>query len=148
MTQTLMILRKFNFFFYFQNNSLFSSYSYQCQPVIFHWSLGNNKSPQVSRTLLRILADLNNVVIWIVSIHPQISNSSSPFPILWEPLQVCQSQLVSPLTLIFHSFFSSQARSKYLTLFAFSLIFTLCSTGMAKSIIWQILFFCCFVNYD
>ena len=31
-----------------------------------HWSLTNNKSPQVPRTLLSILADIYNAVVWIV----------------------------------------------------------------------------------
>ncbi len=45
--------------------------------MVFHWSLSDSKSPQVSRTLLSILADLNNAVVWMVLIRPQISNSSS-----------------------------------------------------------------------
>ena len=43
------------------------------------WSLSDSKSPQLSRTLLSILAHLNSVVIWMVSIRPFISKSSSPF---------------------------------------------------------------------
>ena len=54
----------------------FISFSHQHQLMVFHWSLSYNKSPQVSRTLLNILADINTV------------------------------------TLMFHSFFSSQARSR------------------------------------
>ena len=42
------------------------------------WSLSDSKSPQVSRTLLSILADLNNAVILMASIHLLISKSSSP----------------------------------------------------------------------
>ena len=41
------------------------------------------KSPQVSRTLLSILADLNNAVIWIVSTPLLISMSTSSLPIFW-----------------------------------------------------------------
>ena len=47
--------------------------------MLLHWSLRDSKSPQVSRTLLSILANLNNMVIWMVSIWPLISKSSSPF---------------------------------------------------------------------
>ena len=36
------------------------------------------KSPEVSRTLLSILTDLNSAVVWMVPTHPHISNSSSP----------------------------------------------------------------------
>ena len=39
----------------------------------------NSKSPQVSRTLLIILAVLNNAVVWIVSTRPPPSKSSSSF---------------------------------------------------------------------
>ena len=45
----------------------------------FHWSLSDSKSPQVSRTLLSILAVLNNAVVWMVSTRPPTSKSSSPF---------------------------------------------------------------------
>ena len=44
--------------------------------IKFHWNLSNSKSPRVSRTLLSILTDLNIVVVWIVLIHPLISNPS------------------------------------------------------------------------
>ena len=41
-------------------------------------SLSDNKSPQVSGTLLSILADLNNAVVWMVSTRPLIFKFSSP----------------------------------------------------------------------
>ena len=44
--------------------------------MVFYWSLRDSKSPQVSRTLLSILADLSNAVVWMVS--TLISMSSSP----------------------------------------------------------------------
>ena len=47
--------------------------------MVFHWSLSDSKSPQVSRTLLSILAVLNNAVVWMVSTRPPTSKSSSPF---------------------------------------------------------------------
>ena len=45
--------------------------------MVFHWSLSDSKSLQVSRTPLSILADLINAVVWIVSTL-LISKSSSP----------------------------------------------------------------------
>ena len=57
--------------------SLLVSFSHLHQLVVFHWRLNYSKSPQVSRTLLSILADFNNAVIWLISIFPLISNSSS-----------------------------------------------------------------------
>ena len=47
--------------------------------MVFHWSFSDNKSPQVSRTLLSILAVFNNAVVWMVSTCPPTSKSSSPF---------------------------------------------------------------------
>ena len=47
--------------------------------MVFHWSLSDCKTPQVFRTLLSILAVLNNVVALMVSTRPLISKSSSPF---------------------------------------------------------------------
>ena len=43
-----------------------------------HWSL-RDKFPQVSRTLLSILANFSNAVVWMVSTRPLIFKSSSPF---------------------------------------------------------------------
>ena len=42
--------------------------------MVFHWSLSDSRFPQLSR----ILTDLNNAVVWMVSIRPSISNSSRP----------------------------------------------------------------------
>ena len=41
--------------------------------MVFHWSLSDSKSPYVSRTLLSILADLNDAIVWMVSTRPPIS---------------------------------------------------------------------------
>ena len=60
--------------------------------MVFHWSLSDSNSPQVSRTLLSILADLNNVVVWMVSTCPLISKSSSPFT---KPLGIIPSALIT-----------------------------------------------------
>ena len=73
--------------------------------MVFHWSLSNKKSPQVSRTLLSILAVLNNVTVWMVSTRPPISKSSSPFsnPLVTIPnTPITNGKIV---TCIFHSFF-------------------------------------------
>ena len=47
--------------------------------MVFHWSLSDSKSPQVSKTLLSILAVLNNAVVWMVSIRPLTPKSSTSF---------------------------------------------------------------------
>ena len=67
------------------------------------------QSPQVSETLLSILADLNNTAVWMVS--------SSP---LNKPLGTIPSSPITignALTFVFYIYFSSLARSKYLFLF-------------------------------
>ena len=47
--------------------------------MVFQWSLGDSKSLQIFRTLLSILAVLNNAVVWMVSTRPPTSKSYSPF---------------------------------------------------------------------
>ena len=42
---------------------------------------------------------------------------------------------------MFHNFFGSLAKSRYLSRFLHSFVFPQWSTGMAKSAIWQVLFF-------
>ena len=46
--------------------------------MVSYRSLGDSKSPQVSRTLLGILADLKYAVVWMVSTSPLIYMFSSP----------------------------------------------------------------------
>ena len=79
--------------------------------MIFHWSLGDSKSPQVFRTLLSNLVDLNNAVVWMVFTCPFIFKSSGPF--------INLLVTVPSITFMFHTFFSSLARSWYLSLFLF-----------------------------
>ena len=108
--------------------------------MVFHWSLSDSKSPQVSRTRLRILAVLSNAVVWIVSTRPPTSKSSRPFN---NPLVIVPNAPITIdtiVTFMFHSFFNSLARSKYLSFFLLSFRFILWSAGTAKSTILQILF--------
>ena len=77
--------------------------------MIFPWSLSDSQSPQISRPLLSILADINNAVVWIVSVCPLISKCSfgDSTNYIWYHRH-------------FHVsiFFSSLARSMYLSLFS------------------------------
>ena len=109
--------------------------------MVFHWSLSDSKSPQVSRTRLRILAILSNAVIWLVSTCPLTSKSSRPFN---NPLVIVHKAPITIgtiITFMFHSFFNSLARSRYLAFFIHSFGFILWSAGTEKSSILQILFF-------
>ena len=110
--------------------------------MVFHWSLSESKSPQVSRTFLSILAVLNNVVVWMVSTRLPTSNSSSPFS---NPLVTVSNAPITIgiiVTFMFHSFSNSLPRSRYLSFFLHSFSFILWSAGTAKSTILQALFFC------
>ena len=51
---------------------------YQCQRMVFQLSLSDSKSHPVTRTLLSILADLNNAVVSMVSPWPLFSKSFRP----------------------------------------------------------------------
>ena len=77
----------------------------------------NSKSTRVSRTLLSILANLCNGNVWIVSIRPLISNSSSHLSELLGTIP--NVPIINGITIIlrFHFHLSFQARSKYLYLF-------------------------------
>ena len=91
--------------------------------MVFHWSLSDSKSPQVSRTLLSILADLSNAIICIVFTRPPTSKSSSPFsyPLVTVPNTPITIGII--VTCVFHSFFNSLARSRYLSFFSLSVLF-------------------------
>ena len=113
--------------------------------IVFHWSLSDSKSPQASRTFLSILAVLSNAVIWIVSTRLLTSKSSRPFnnPLVIVPKAPITIDII--VTFMFHSFFNSLARSRYLSFFSHSFSFILWSAGTAKSTILKDLFF--FVDY-
>ena len=81
--------------------------------MVFHWSLSDSKSPQVSRTLLSILAVFNNAVVWMVSTRSTTSKSSSLFsnPLVTVPNTPIPIGII--VTCMFHSFFNSLSRLKY-----------------------------------
>ena len=76
-----------------------ASFSHQCELIVIHC-----KSPKVSRTLHSVLPDLN-MVVWILSARPPISNSLSLFT---EPLGIVpRVPITTGITdiFIFHCFF-------------------------------------------
>ena len=87
--------------------------------MVFPWSLSDSKSPQVSRTLLSILAVLNNVVVWMVSTRPPTSKSSSLFsnPLVTVPKAPITISII--VTCMFHSFFQFPCKVEVL-IFLFS----------------------------
>ena len=109
--------------------------------MIFHWSLSDSKSPQVSRTLLSNLVVLNSAVVLIVSTRPPSSKFSGLFsnPLVTAPKAPITIGII--VTCMFHSFFDSITRSRYLFFFSHSCSFSLWLAWTAKSTIFQFLFF-------
>ena len=109
--------------------------------MVFHCSLSDSKSPQVSRTRLRILAVLNHAVVCLVSTRLPTSNSPRPFN---NPLVIVPNTPITIGTIVtftFYSFFNSLARSRYLSFFSLSFRYILLSAGTAKLTILKILAF-------
>ena len=97
--------------------------------MVSHLSL-SDKSLQVSRSLLSILADFNNAVVWMVSTRPVISKSSSSCtnPLVTVPRAPITIDIIA--TFMFHNF------SQYLSIFSSIFNFTLWSA------IFIIILFC------
>ena len=126
------LYQSFGYYYYYYY--LLESVSHQRLLMVFHWSRSDSKSPQISRTFLSILADLNNVVVWMVSTGPFISKSTSPFynPSVTVPRTPITIGII--FTLMFQ-FFNSLVRSTYLSFFSLSFNFTLRSVETEKSLI-------------
>ena len=136
-----------DYFYYHYCYYYYSFFSHQLTLMVFHWSLSDSKSPQVSRTLLSILTVLNNAIVWMVSTRRPTSKSSSPFsnPLVTVPKAPITSGII--VTRMFHSFFNTLARSRYLSFFSHSFSFILWSAETAKLTISLVLFFFFFVDY-
>ena len=101
--------------------------------------------PRPLRYILSIRAVPNKAVVWIVSTRPPFSKSSRPFnnPLVTVPNAPITIGII--VTFMFHSFFNSLARSRYLSFFSHSFNFILWSAGTAQSTILQILLFVFFM---
>ena len=95
--------------------------------MVFHWSLSDRKSPQVSRTLLSILAVRNNAVAWIVSTRPPTFKSSSTFNNPLVTVQITPITIGLIVTFMLHRSFNYLARSRYLSFFSLTLSFHILS---------------------
>ena len=88
--------------------------------MVFHWSLSDWKSPQVSRALVGILANLNNAVVWMVSTRPLIFKSYSSYinPLVTVPSAPITTGIT--VTFLIYNFFNSLAEVEVLfSLFTF-----------------------------
>ena len=86
-----------NYYYYYHCYYYFIYLRDLHKPMVFHLSLNDGKSHQVSSTFLSILTYRNNVVVWMVSTRPLISKSSSPSTNLWWLYRAHRLKLVSPL---------------------------------------------------
>ena len=115
----------------------FESFPHQRLLMVFNWSLNDSKSPQVSRTLLSILANLNYAVVKMVSICAFISKSSSFFGIVL----IASITIDITVTFMSRSSFGFSYKIKVrISHFGF-FNFTLWYAGMTTSAIRRDLFF-------
>ena len=102
----------------------------------------NSRSPQISRTILSILADLNNAVVWILSTRPIIFKSfNNPF-VTVPKVPITVGIIV---TFIFHSFsIPEQSRGTYPSFHILSVLF--CGQpGQQSQQFSKFSFFCCWL---
>ena len=105
---------------------------------------GGSKSPHISSTLLSILADLNNAVVWIVLIRPPLFKSSSPLSKRLESVPSAQMTIGITVILMFLSFLRSLARrenplyNKFFLPLSFFQIIT--RSGILVGIRWYVLY--------
>ena len=107
--------------------------------ISFHWYLRENKTPQVSRTLLSILVNFTCCLVCIVSVLLSLS-SPHPHTLFSRHLMaVPRAPTIIYLTVmfIFISFFSSLTKSRYWSIFSFSFIFIQWLTGKNKFTHWH-----------
>ena len=111
--------------------------------MVSHWSLSDSKSPQVSRTLLSILADFNNAVIWMVSTRPPISESFSPWNNHLVTVPRAPITFGITATFMFNSFFQFPSKLQVLILlFAFFLFYSVANRDSKVHNSASYLFFC------
>ena len=124
-----------------------ASFLHQRKLMVSYWSLSDSKSLQISRTLLSILADFNNEVVWMVSIHSPIFKFSILFYKALETAPSVPITISITVTVMLHSFF----KADYLSLFYLSLVFhSLIRCDFTKWLVLPIFFFFfgfLFVNY-
>ena len=102
----------------------------------FSLVLSDTKSPQVSRTLLSILADLNHAAVWMVSTC-LISKTFSLFTYPFGIVSSASSTISTTVTFIFHSFFLVLLQGLGTYLSFYFLLFSLCSLPGRQSLLFS-----------
>ena len=107
--------------------------------MFFPLSLSDSKFPQVSRTLLSILTDRKDAVVWNVSFVSFVSCSPNLSSKSLRTVTSAPTIIGITVASIFYWYFSSLARSKYVSIFSFSFTLTQWSNRTAKSTRQQLL---------
>ena len=128
--------------YYYYYYYLLISFSHQLTLMVFHRSLSDINSPQVSRTLFSILADLKNVIVCMVFTCPAISKSSSPFINDFVTVPEASITIGINVTFMFHSFFNSLEGRGIYPFFSPSFNFTQWSAVTASPQFFKFSFFC------
>ena len=88
--------------------------------MVFHWSVSDSKSLHVSRTLLSIVAVLENAVVPMVSSGPPTSNSSNPFHNPLVTVLKAPMEIAIIVKFMFHFLFQSSSKVEvFILLFRF-----------------------------
>ena len=75
--------------------------------MVSHWGVSENKSPQISRTLLSVLTSLNRAVVWMVTTRHLIFKSSCPCINFLDTLPIT---IGITITFRFHGFYNSPSK--------------------------------------
>ena len=101
--------------------------------MVFHWTLIDSKSPQISRTIISIQSDFNTAVVWLVS------HACSYFQVAQSLHQSFEGCTERTNYNWYHSYFHIQwfvqffsKVLEFISLFSFSLDITLWYAGTAK----------------
>ena len=109
-------------------------FSHQRKLMLFHWRLSDSKSPQVSRSLLSILAVFKNAVVWMVSTRSPTSKSSRPFNNPLVTVFLFESFSHQLTLMVFHWSFSDSNSPQVSRIFLSILV--LCEMQSVSSKIW------------
>ena len=102
----------------------------------FFLHLSGTKSPQISRTLLSILAEFSRAVVHMIAILPLISRSTIPLYQTFEDRFKAHQIIGITVIVIFYSFFQSSDKIQvFVYSFVFFFFFSLWFDEVAKSIV-------------
>ena len=124
------------------------SFSHQRCLIVFHWSVCDSKFPQVSRTLLSILVDRNNALVWMVSTCPLIFKSCSHFTNILRIVPRAPITINITVTFMFHRFFSFSSKVlELISLFAFFEFYSVGLSRLQSPLFGRFSFFCLLYYY-